>query len=533
MKNLIHIAAGAILSLTTFTSCHKLDLKVDTQLTPGSFPQTEQHFVQLTGQVYVQLRQGIATDYFFMQTLSTDEAIMPARGGNWYDGGTYEQHHKHTWNQDNGHVGSGWGWLSSTISKANQSLFLLKDAPETPAKVTALAELRATRALALFMMMDLWGNIPVVTTFGETEAPEQKTRAQVFSFLETELKEIMPNLSTVVGISTYGRPTRYTANAILAKMYLNAEVYIGTPKYNDAVAQCDAIINAPGTPYALESDFKKMFFIDNGPQIKEFIFAIPFNPSYSSGNFLPARYSLPRSLQKKYSLNFTPSAPMSTLPEFYENFTNDPNDKRNAQWIKGPQFLFSGAPVTVPTTKIGYNQFYAGSDGSTPITYQVDITPTVTLRDNTRPFDVGNDEIAWNMGYRNNKFYCDSTSANRNQNNDFPMFRYADILLMKAEAILRGATPTSGQTALSLVNQLRAVRTTSAPWTTVTLEDLYKERCREFSWECWHRNDMIRFGKYEGTWGFKTNNDVRRRLMPIPAGARILNTKLKQNDGYN
>ncbi|WP_449436560.1 RagB/SusD family nutrient uptake outer membrane protein [Pedobacter steynii] len=531
MKNLINIATGVILSLTILTSCHKLDLEVKTQLTPETFPQTDQHFIQLTGQVYVQLRQGITTDYFFMQSLSTDESIMPARGGNWYDGGRYEQHHKHTWDPDNGHVSSGWGWLSSVISKANQSLFLLKDAPESPAKTTALAEVRATRALAFFMMMDLWGNIPIVTTFGETTSPETKSRTEVFNFIEAELKEVLPSLSSVVGAATYGRPTKYTANAILAKMYLNAEVYTGTQRYNDAVAQCDAIITATGSPFALESDYKKMFFIDNGPQIKEFIFALPFDPGFSNGYLFFARYSLPRSLQAKFSLKHTPSAPMSTLPEYYANF-NDPNDKRNSQWIKGPQFLFSGAPVNVSTTKKGYDQFYSGSDGATPITYQVDITPNVTLRDASRPFDAGNDEIAWNMGYRNNKFYCDSTSSNRNQNNDFPMFRYSDILLMKAEAILRGATPTQGQTALSLVNQLRAVRTTSAAWTSVTLEDLYKERCREFAWECWHRNDMIRFGKYEGAWGFKTNNDVRRRLMPIPASARVLNTKLVQNPGY-
>jgi hypothetical protein len=153
-------------------------------------------------------------------------------------------------------------------------------------------------------------------------------------------------------------------------------------------------------------------------------------------------------------------------------------------------------------------------------------------RDKSRPFDAGNDEIAWNLGYRNNKFYADSTSANRNQNNDIPVFRYSDILLMKAEAILRGATPTNGQTALSLVNSLRAVRTTSPAWTTVTLEDLYGERCREMSWECWHRNDMIRFGKFEGRWGLKTDADVRHRVFPIPATAIQLNPKLTQNPGY-
>ncbi len=532
MKNLINIATGTILSLAVLTSCHKLDLEVKTQLTPETFPQTDQHFVQLTGQVYVQLRANYSTDYFFLQSLSTDESIMPARGGNWYDGGRYEQHHKHTWDKDNGHVNSGWSWLSSTISKANQSLYLLKDAPESAAKTTALAELRATRALAFFMMMDLWGNIPIVTTFGETTPPDTKSRLEVFNFIEAELKEILPDLSTVVGAATYGRPNKYTAHAILAKMYLNAEVYTGTQRYNDAVAMCDAIINATGTPYALESDYRKMFFINNGPQIKEFIFALPFDPGFNNGHMFYSRYSLPRSLRAKFSLNHTPSAPMSTLPEYYANF-NDPNDKRNAQWIKGLQYKYDGTPVMVNTTKKGYDQFYTGSDGGAAYSYHVNITPDITLRDASKPFDAGNDEIAWNMGYRNNKFYCDSTSSNRNQNNDVPIFRYSDILLMKAEAILRGATPTQGQTALTLVNQLRAVRTTSTPWATVTLEDLYKERCREMAWECWHRNDMIRFGKYEGTWGLKTNNDVRRRLLPIPASAILLNPKLKQNPGYD
>lgn len=118
-------------------------------------------------------------------------------------------------------------------------------------------------------------------------------------------------------------------------------------------------------------------------------------------------------------------------------------------------------------------------------------------------FDLGNDEIAWNMGYRNIKFYPDATSTNRNQNNDVPFLRYSDILLMKAEAILRGGSVTLGQSADALVNMVRSNRTTSAALSGVTLEDLYKERSREFAQEAWHRNDMIRFGKYEGQWGTK------------------------------
>jgi hypothetical protein len=245
-----------------------------------------------------------------------------------------------------------------------------------------------------------------------------------------------------------------------------------------------------------------------------------------------ARYDVPRSETAKFGLKFTPSAPQSTLPEFYANF-NDPNDIRNTQWLTGLQFMNDGVtPVTVTTTNKGYDQFYNGPNPNAPLTYQVNLSPNVTLRQDPVLFDCGNDEIAWNMGYRNIKFYPDATSTTRNQNNDLPLFRYSDIILMKAEAILRGGTPTLSQTALSLVNQLKAVRTTSPAMTAVTLDDIYAERNREFAWETWHRNDMIRFGKYEGKWGFKTNSEVTRRIFPIPTSAMALNPALVQNPGY-
>jgi hypothetical protein len=185
----------------------------------------------------------------------------------------------------------------------------------------------------------------------------------------------------------------------------------------------------------------------------------------------------------------------------------------------------------ITTTKQGYDAIAYKGD-TTPYTYQLNLTPNIVLRQSSTAFDCGNDEVAWNMGYRNIKFYPDATSSSRNQNNDIPIFRYSDIVLMKAEAILRGGTPTLGQTALTLANQLRANRTTAAPWATITLDSIYNERSREFAWEAWHRNDMIRYGKYEGSWGFKTNTDQYRRVFPIPTNAFAVNPKLIQNDGY-
>jgi hypothetical protein len=340
------------------------------------------------------------------------------------------------------------------------------------------------------------------------------------------------------------------AYALLAKMYLNAEYYTGAARYNDCIAACDSVINSGLYSLQPMSTYLSQFAPTNGPQCSEFIFAIPYDPAMTStfGTTtwpfrcvdLHSRYDVPRSMGKVptgagydfFNLAVPTGGPASTLSSYYAYF-DDPGDIRNKQWLTGPQYRPDGVtPIMVTTTKKGYDFTYAGSDGSASYTYQVTLSPDITLRLSVPQFDVGNDEIGWNMGYRNIKFYPDASSSNLNQNNDIPVFRYSDILLMKSEAILRGGAATQGQTALSLANQLRAQRTTSPAWTNITLDSIYSERIREFAWEAWHRNDMIRFGKFEGSWGFKTDADPNHRIFPIPTSALTLNPALKQNPGY-
>jgi hypothetical protein len=407
-------------------------------------------------------------------------------------------------------------------------------------------------------MMDMFGNVPLDTVYGNTELRTNTLRKDVFTYVESELKAAIPDLKTASGTATYGKPTRDMAYSLLAKMYLNAEVYTGTAKYNECIAACDSVINAGGgTQYALESraTYFNMFAPTNGPSFKEFIFAIPYDPSTSNGYNFYARYDLNRNLGVKYRysgstagtnvdpvmngttgnglINNKPSGPRCTTDEFYAYF-NDPNDIRNNQWLTGLQYWSTGNPIIVKTSNLGYNQFYSGGDPGGSYTYHLNLSPLGnTSRLGATSYDVGKDELAWNTGYRNIKFLPDPNSINRNQNNDVPVFRFSDIILMKAEAIQRGGTATLGHTALSLINMLRAVRTTSAPLVSITLDDIYSERCREMSWECWHRNDMIRFGKYENSWGLgKTNTDTYRRLFPIPTSAIATNNKLVQNTGY-
>ena len=538
MKRISKYISLTIVSVGLLWSCHDIEVPITTQLTPDAFPQDSLQYIQASGTVYAALRGNFALDYWFMQTLSTDEAILPARGGNWYDNQNYRMLHYHNWTPDHPWTQSCWNWLSKLVGYTNQTLSILDETmPTGNNKSTMLSELKTVRALAYYMMMDLYGNIPLDTVYGDFTPHEKMDRKDVFNYIESELTKAIPNLSAVSGQTTYGRPNKWMAYALLAKMYLNAEYYTGTSRYDDCIAACDQVVGSGLYEIEPIDTYLQMFYPDNGPEMKEFIFAIPYDPSASAlsgtnGMMYRARYDVPRSLQAKFSLSFRPSAPESTLPEFYAHF-DDPNDIRNGQWLTGLQYLNDGVtPINVTTTKKGYDQFYTASDGGDAYTYQVNLTPDIILRQNPDLFDCGNDEIAWNMGYRNIKFYPDATSTNRNQNNDMPVFRYSDIILMKAEAILRGGTATNGQTALSLVNMVRSNRTTSAAWTSVTLDDLYDERCREFAYETWHRNDMIRFGKYEESWGFKTNTDAYRRIFPIPTDAIVLNPSLVQNDGY-
>jgi starch-binding outer membrane protein, SusD/RagB family len=547
-KRIIYIAAS-LMAAGVLVSCHKVTVKATSELTPDVFPQDSAAFISAAGPAYVALRGNTATEWFFQQSYSTDEGIMPAKGGNWYDGGQNMEMHYHTWTRDNGYLKGNWYWLSTIIGVVNQELSILgRTQPEGAAKTQSLAELKLVRAYAYFMMMDNYGNVPIFTVYGDF-APRDKTpRAEVFKFIEDEIKAALPDLSTTVNTSTYGRFTQYGAYALLAKMYLNAEYYTGTKMYNECIAACDNIISSGKFSFASTANYLKAFYPTNGPTAvgskEEFIFAIPFDATsantfpFRSANY-KNRYDLPRSMGKVaagaglnvFNINHVPGGPAATLPEFYAHFY-DVNDVRNKQWLTGKQYSLDGlTKVEVKTTKEGYDAITYKGDG-TPYTYHVELTPDIVLRKSDAPFDCGNDEVAWNQGYRNIKFYPDATSASRNQNNDIPIFRYSDIALMKAEAILRGGNATLGQTALSLSNDLRSNRTTSAAWTTVTLDSIYNERSREFAWEGWHRNDMIRFGKYEGSWGFKTNKDVYRRIFPIPTNAFDVNPKLTQNTGY-
>jgi hypothetical protein len=518
------------------SACTKLDVPVESQYNSSNFPSTTASYAAAIGPLYSQLAystQGFsyAVDYWRLQELSTDEAIIPARDGNYDDGGQYRFLHKHTWTSDHPNVKSNWEWGFGGINASNRLINLFSVAPDNPTKPAAIAEVKTMRSLYYFLMMDLYGNIPIIDTFPVATLPQTTPRAKVFEFIESNLKASLPNLTSRVDATTYGRATKWLAFALLEKLYLNAEYYTGTPRYADAVAMADSILAAG--PYTLDADYAAVFAPDNGPQIREIIFGIPYDANLIPGNHF-TRFGLVTQLQAKYSIPFRPSVALSTIPDFYA-FFNLPGDVRNATWLVGKQYNFDGTPLLFSTTRKSLDQKYVGQDG--PIQWHVEIAPELTLV-NVSTMDVGNDILGQCKGVRSVKFYPDRNAnpSTRYQNNDMPMFRLADVILMKAEAILRGAAPTTVkgemQTPTVLMNKIRT-RVKAPQVTTVTLQALLDERARELAWEGWRRNDLIRFGQYEKAWGFKTATaEVSRRIFPVPAVELALNANLKQNPGY-
>lgn len=530
MKN-IYIT-GIAIGFTLLSACTKLDVKVESEYVKENFPTTADGFIAASGPIYTQLSGGYAVDYWRMQELSTDEAIIPARGGNYVDGGQYAQLHRHSWTRDHPTVKNVWQWAFGGVNKCNSILVLFEKAPESDSKAPAIAEIRAMRALYYFYLMDLYGKVPIVTTFGNPTPPEQATREEVFNFIEKELKEVLPLLRTQTGQITYSKPTKWFAFALLEKLYLNSMVYTGKPRYTETVAMADSIL-ASGK-YSLDADFASIFMPNNGPQITETIFAIPYDGQSIKGNQF-SRFGLHPNLVVKYSLPFRPSIAMSTIGSFYEKF-NLPGDVRNTTWLEGPQFNPDGSPIMIATTNKGLNDLYTGSEPDKKISWQLSFSKEMVLRVDTT-MDIGNDELAKAAGVRSIKYYPDKNTepSERNSNNDVPVFRLADVILMKAEAILKGAPATAVngemQTADVLVNKIR--KRAKAPQISGTTEDdLLEERARELAWEAWRRNDLIRFKKYEKSWGFKSDANTQHQIYPIPYEEITLNPKLVQNPGY-
>jgi len=367
------------------------------------------------------------------------------------------------------------------------------------------AEARFLRALSYWHALDMFGKVPFVTERNEVGAffPEQTTRAELYNYVESELLAIESQL-VAARQNEYGRADQAAAWTLLTKLYLNSQVYVGQPKYTEAITYANKVIAAG---YALEADYNRLFLTDNNTS-REIIFPITFDGTRS---------------QSWGGMTFLVHAPIGGS-------------------MSAESFGVNGGWSGLRTTKNIVNLF-PGTDGS--------VDERGVFHSNGQTLEIDN-LSTFTEGYALVKFknvsstgVAGSDASGNHADTDFPMFRLADVYLMYAEAVLRGGTGGTAAQALQYVNQLRerAYNNTSGNLTAeqLTLDFILDERARELKWEAHRRTDLIRFGRFtSGTYlwpwkgGVKEGRAVEnfRVLYPIPSSDITANPNLTQNEGY-
>jgi hypothetical protein len=459
-------------------------------------------YMYLGGNADSQGLQGTGRGVYDLNSLTTDEQIIPTRGGDWYDGGYWQDLHNHAWTADDRSIRDTWDYLFKVVMLTNSGIAHI-EAYDQPDKDTTLlaaykAELRAVRAMYYWYLLDMYGRVPIVTcTDIPTEEVQLASRKEVYDFAVKELQESMPLLPQDVANEPlgqyYGRMTYYVASIVLMKLWLNHVVYTGT----EQPALYDSIVNYADKLslfYELETNLRTNFSLDND-RSRENIYVIP----REVGKYVAQYKYEHRTLHYNHAAalgmggeNGT-SATLETLDVFgYKTAQQDPRF----------ELYFYYDTVWVD------NKMIYREDGKTPLVYEPD---KVAL-------DVSGTPYEKTAGARLNKYEHDPNGIQdcNVAKNDIVLFRYADVVLMKGEAKLR-----KGQSAYAEIKKVRD-RVGAGEIVSPTLEDIYEERWRELMWEGWHRNDMIRFGKWTG----------HTTVFPIPQDMLLIHNDWKQNTGY-
>ena len=556
--------AAGLMALTT--SCTDLDIKPEALFT--EYPTSDAAVEAQMADVYFHLRGTLGRRYMEAQALSSDEWVGISFDGDYADGGIYAQCSLHNFNP----TSASTDWyedVTAGITKANK-VILNMGGEENP----ATAQARYMRAYYSWILMDSFGDAPILNKlFGENEQVERSPRADVARWIESELKTIIPLLPTNVDVSTYGKPTRYAAEALLVKLYINWPVYTAgsvtaynaasysNEHLNDVVTLCDDIISSEKFSLSEGSNgYRSKFWPNNGPQIKDFIYAMTYDAITAQG----FQYCRPRIWRQGRNdgeggpgyfgsdIGNSTGGNFSISPEMADRLMKLESDDRQENILAGQIYMFDATSFAKTSTPYKYKgqeivldktirlKYTDANNDAHYIEYEDGIKNPSLYPADCSMLNTGKDVKGWSQGYKSVKYFVirDDFKNGRNQSNDLPIFRYADILMTKAEAIARGASATNGQSVQSLFNEIRAYVNAPAFSGTPTLEDIYDERAREFFDENWRRNDMIRFGHFEDEYGFHRKGfptarfDKECRVFPIPQSVLNKNTHWKQNDGY-
>ncbi|WP_330940529.1 RagB/SusD family nutrient uptake outer membrane protein [Bacteroides sp. MSB163] len=477
--------------------------------------------------------QGTGRGIYDLNTFTTDEAIMPTRGGDWYDGGFWQGLFLHKWGINNDAIQATWEYLYKVVMLSNKSLEQIESYALTHADAELpayRAEVRALRAMYYYYLTDLFGSIPLVLSSKVASKDiVLSERENIFNFIFKELQEAAPLLPAQFSNRSgnyYGRLTRPVAYFLLAKLALNAEIYMDNNWVDDIHPDgktiffdvdgntfnawqtvefyCDQI-TALG--YRLESDYSANFAVYNEGSVEN-IFTIPMNKTLYTNQmqylFRSRHYNHAKALG--LSGENGSSATIEALQTFgYE--TNEQDPRFDYCYYAGTVYDLKGNVVKL--------------DDGTALVYE---PWKVKL-------DLSDEPYEKTAGARMKKYEIDDKAMKDGKlmENDIVLFRYADVLLMKSEAKVR-----DGRNGDEELNQVRT--RVGAPERTATLDNLLAERQLELTWEGWRRQDLIRFGQFTRSYNSRPqlpNEESGYTIVfPIPEKIRQMNPRWEQHPGY-
>ena len=541
-----HLTVFAVLgAMFGATACTDLTENPVTEITEENFNPTEADLAALLGAVYTDMRGWFMGWYGYVDVLGEvgDILVTPQRPNGWVDGGVYRFRHEHNWTATRGSVTGAWGRSYGMIVESNRLINQIETGfvpLDAATQQRTIAEIRALRAYAYTFLLDWFGRAPISTDFTDTTLPQQASRQELFDFVVSEFEETIPDLSETTGAGMYGRINKWAALGILARVYLNAEVYTGTSAYDKVVELTSQIINSGR--FQLEPDYRTVFSRNNHTSV-EMIWGVPYDALSGGGSNFHMKTLKPE-LRYALNLNAQPWGGSAANPQFIETYDED--DSRMADsWLMGPVYS-------------GDNRGYTF----------VQHVPGIA--------SVPGDIVEFGHGFPVWKYeiYAGMTGSS---DVDYPILRYAEVLMMAAEAKLR--TGDAGGAA-ALVTQVRqrafrdnpakamvtgaelmggsrynygwyhrdgVVRATSDPNSAevtgggadVPMGRFLDELGWEFAVEAHRRQQLIRFGVFTTKSLFNHEADVVRLgsadhllLFPIPQGAIDENENLTQNPGY-
>jgi hypothetical protein len=457
------------------------------------------------GKAY-QTLQGYCTEQslWTLNIQAADECAVPINNNGAWTEPRYRELQQHTFTASNTLIERGWDFCFDGIAACNDVIKKMSDTSiQFAEKGKIISEIRVLRAFYYFCAMDAWGNIPFSTDPDDKSYPPQKDRAFIFDFIISEIEDSKDDLDDIPSSANYGRTTQGAAYTLLAKIYLNAEEWVGTPMYDKAEEACLRVIESG--KYHIENDYKKNFEVVNETS-RENIFVIPYDNVYTQtdhSSFVIFMMALDAVNAEKFNIPATVWNGFVCQPDFFELY--DTADVRlAATWLYGQQYNSSGQPVSGYIIngvfdEAKYLSGRAQTDGAKlwKWTYQPDVL----------------------------------TSDQQGMSNDYAVFRYADVLYMYAEALIRQGKGVSAAINLADFALIRT-RAGLQPFSTLDEETLLKERGIELAWEGWRRQDLIRFGRWGDKWWAKPSSSPAKKLYPLPTRRIRVNPNLVQNPGY-